>query len=46
MNSTMQDVPLSITALFRRGADVFPIARSLRSKASAPGTRATMVANA
>ena len=24
MNSTMQDVPLSITALFRRGADVFP----------------------
>ncbi len=24
MNSTMQDVPLSITALFRRGVDVFP----------------------
>ena len=24
MNSTMQDMPLSITALFRRGADVFP----------------------
>src|ERR1700690_4261883 len=24
MKSTMQDVPLSITALFRRGADLFP----------------------